>query len=209
MRRERVEFPCDDIMLEGVLAFPEGPGPFGVVIMCHPHPLYGGNMDNTVVHVVCDAVLQEGLAALRFNFRGVGKSGGRYADGVGERADVKAAVSFVEKRSEIDPERVGLCGYSFGSMVAFPAAVEDSRIKAVAGISPFVQPPGLLNNYTRPKLFLTGDMDEYVNDEELKNLVSMMPPPKQMEIVPGADHFWWGAEDEIAEVTGGFFSRSV
>jgi len=139
----------------------------------------------------------------------VGKSGGKYAEGVGERDDVEAAVSFMEKREEIDPGRIGLCGYSFGSMAAFPAAVEDSRVKAVAGISPFVQPPGLLNNYTGPKLFLTGDRDEYVDHEKLSALVDVMPPPKQIEIVPGVDHFWWGAEDRIAEITSGFFSRTV
>lgn len=209
MRQEKVEIPCENLTLEGIFALPEGQGPFGIVIVCHPHPLYGGNMDNNVVLAVCRGVIQKGLAALRFNFRGVGRSKGRFGQGIGERKDVKEAISFIEKRKEINPKQIGLCGYSFGSSVTFPVAVEDERVQAVAGISPFVQPPDLLNNYTRPKLFLSGSLDDYVSHEELENLVNVMPEPREIKIVPGVGHFWWGTEDKIILTTGEFFKGAL
>ena len=84
----RVTFPCSDRSLEGVSSVPEGKGPFTAVVVCHPHPLYGGMMDNNVVIAVCRAVSQTSIASLRFNFRGVGRSQGGHAEGVGEQDDV-------------------------------------------------------------------------------------------------------------------------
>ena len=166
MKIQKIEIPCGDIILEGMISIPEGPGPFGLVVVCHPHPLYGGNMFNNVVHAVCENLGEKGLAWLKFNFRGVGKSGGRYSDGIGEQDDARAAISFGEKQERIDPEKIGVCGYSFGSTVAFAVAAKDPRVKAVAGISPFIQPPDLLDRCSRPKLFVTGARDEFVDPQE-------------------------------------------
>ena len=93
MQIKRVEFPCGEITLEGIFALPEGEGPFGLVVVCHPHPLYGGNMYNNVVHAVCEKLGQKKIAWLKFNFRGVGESGGSFAGGVGEKEDLKAAIA--------------------------------------------------------------------------------------------------------------------
>jgi hypothetical protein len=209
MYRERVEFSCGDIVLEGVLALPEGSGPFGVVVVCHPHPLYGGNMDNNVVSAVCGGVEKQGLASFRFNFRGVGRSSGSFAQGIGECDDAGVAVSFVEQRVEINPGRIGICGYSFGSMVAFAVAVKDSRVLAVAGISPFVEPADLLNCYVKPKLFLSGTEDGYVNIGNLEKLVDALPEPKELVVFPGVDHFWWEQEGTIATKIGEFFGCNL
>lgn len=137
---KKITFPSQDITLEGILALPRGEGPFGLVIVCHPHPLYGGSMHNKVVHAVCEKIGEKGLAWLKFNFRGVGDSGGHFGGGGSEKEDAKAAVAFAQAQEKIDPERMGICGYSFGSMIAFAVAAEDARIKAVAGISPFIDP---------------------------------------------------------------------
>ena len=80
-----VVFPCNEIQLEGILLLPEGNGPFPTVIVCHPHPLYGGDMDNNVVTSVCNALGRSSIASLRFNFRGVGNSSGSYSEGLGEQ----------------------------------------------------------------------------------------------------------------------------
>jgi alpha/beta superfamily hydrolase len=203
----KIEIPCENFTLEGIFSLPEGEGPFGLVVVCHPHPLYGGNMSNNVVYAVCDALEDRKLAWLKFNFRGVGRSGGRFADGLGEREDVKAAISFGEKRAGIDSQRIGLAGYSFGSIVALPAAVEDARVKAVAGISPFVQPENLLDHYPRPKFFTCGTEDGYIDAEALEQLLQRMPEPKELAIYPGVDHFWGGEEGPMAEKVGQFFGR--
>jgi alpha/beta superfamily hydrolase len=85
-----------------------------------------------------------------------------------------------------------LCGYSFGRIVAFPVAVEDPRIKAVAGIAPFIQPENLLHQYTRPKFLGCGTQDVFVNSGALEKMVQEMPEPQELALYPGVDHFWGG-----------------
>jgi uncharacterized protein len=208
MKIQRVEFPSGNIILEGMISLPEWAGPFAAVVVCHPHPLYGGTMFNNVVHAVCESLGVRGLGWLKFNFRGVGKSGGRFSDGPGEREDAQAAVSFAEAQERIDRERIGICGYSFGSRIAFAAAVADLRIKAVAGISPFIQPQDLLNRYLRPKLFLTGDQDGFVDAAGLEKQVKNLPDPKELVIYPGVDHFWTESAGSMAEKVGDFFRKN-
>ena len=117
MREVRLEFKSGGLSLEGVLALPGGTGPFPAVIVCHPHSLYGGSMSNSVVVAICQALARQSIAALRFNFRGVGRSGGNYGGGIDEQEDVRAALALVPSTSEIDPKKIGLAGYSFGAGV--------------------------------------------------------------------------------------------
>jgi len=209
MKIQKIEIPCGDIILEGMVSVPEGPGPFGLVVVCHPHPLYGGNMFNNVVHAVCENLEEKGLAWLKFNFRGVGKSGGKYSDGIGEQDDAQAAISFGERRERIDPDIIGVCGYSFGSTVVFAVAAKDSRVKAVAGISPFIQPPDLLDRCFRPKLFVTGARDGFVDPKNLEEQVKKLPDPKELVLFPDADHFWSEEEAAMAEKVSRFFGKSL
>lgn len=207
MDQKRIEFPGQDIILEGIFSLPDREVPCGLVVVCHPHPLYGGNMNNNVVEAICQEVGKQGLAWLKFNFRGVGRSGGNFAGGVGEKEDARAAVSFAETQKMVDPERIGICGYSFGSIVALAVAVEDYRIKAVAGISPFIQPADLLNDYPKPKLFISGTHDEFVDVKGLERVVQNLPEPKEMVICPGVDHYWVGSENPMAEKVSQFFAK--
>lgn len=209
MRQERVEFQCGQLTLEGVLRLPEGEGPFGVVVVCHPHPQLGGDMRNNVVSAVCMALDAKGLASFKFNFRGVGGSGGSFDNGVGECDDALAAVSFVLGRKEIDPERVGISGYSFGSKVAFQVAVKEQKIRSVAGISPFIEPTDLLDAYTKPKIFLCGTLDGYINTKSLQQQVDKLPEPKELALYPDTDHFWFGQERGMAAKVGDFFADTL
>jgi uncharacterized protein len=202
-----IEFPSGKITLEGMMYLPEGPGPFALVVVCHPHPLYGGSMYNYVVDAVCAFLGRKEIAWLKFNFRGVGRSGGSFGDGIGEKEDAKGAISFGEVQPRVDPGRIGLCGYSFGSIVALATAVEDFRVKAVAGIAPFVQPEDLLNRYDRPKLLVCGTQDEFVDVQTLENIVRKIPEPKELALYPGVDHFWMGEEKAMADRVGEFFAK--
>lgn len=206
---KRVEFSPGDVLLEGMISLLEGPGAFPLVVVCHPHPLYGGSMENNVVDAVCSALGRARIAWLKFNFRGVGGSEGTFADGIGERQDARAAISFGERQAGVDPARIGLCGYSFGSMVAFPVAVEDARVRAVAGIAPFVRPDDLLDRYTRPKLFVSGTEDEYVSSATLEKVVKRMPEPKELILFPRVNHFWSGNERPMADRVAQFFIRHL
>jgi hypothetical protein len=206
MNELRVSLPCGELSLEGMLSLPQGEGLFPGVVVCHPHPLMGGDMNNNVVVATSAALTQASIACLRFNFRGVGRSEGKFAQGIGEREDIMAALSFLEGRSEVNAARLGLCGYSFGSAVALPVAAEDERVQAVAGISPLSLT--VLQHYVKPKLFLCGDRDEFIPSGELQQAIAKLPEPKRCGIIPGADHFWWGYEDRVASRVADFFSTA-
>ena len=209
MIKEKLSFPCGDISLEGVLWVPEGDSPFPAIVVCHPHPLYGGSMNVDMVHRVCEAVGAHSIASLRFNFRGVGRSEGKYDNGVGEQDDVKAALSFLETRDEIDSSRLALCGYSFGTMVGIPVADTDERVQSYAGISAFFIAPELLKNFLKPKFFIHGTKDEFISHQQAQENVSRLPEPKTFVSIEGADHFWWGYDSEAASRVGNFFASCL
>ena len=202
------EFPCDDITIEGEWHLPQGKGPFPAVIVCHPHPLYGGNMQNNVVLAICEALPQNSVAAFRFNFRGVGKSGGAFGEGIAEQEDVKAALAFVSSTPEIDPNKIGLAGYSFGGSVALPVALQDERVNLLALVSPALSESGWeqLKEYLRPKSVIVGDADFVISLDQFQQLIKDVPDPTHYQVVSGADHFWWGHEEELAQRLAQFFA---
>ena len=91
--------------------------------------------------------------------------------------------------------------------MALATAVEDSRVKAVAGIAPFVQPEDLLDQYDRPKLLVCGTQDEFVDAKALEKIFRRMPEPKELALYPGVDHFWMGEEEAMGEKVGQFFVK--
>jgi alpha/beta superfamily hydrolase len=208
LKRVHITFPCANISLEGVWHFPDGIGSFPAVIVCHPHPLYGGNMSSNVVFAICQALAQQSIAALRFNFRGVGKSGGAFGGGIAEQEDVRAALAFVSSTPTIDQERIGLAGYSFGAGVALPVAVQDERVKLLALVSPALLDSSWeqLKGYTKPKFIIMGDSDFVTPPQQFQQQVKEISEPKQCQIIPGADHFWGGFEEEVAQKITQFFA---
>ena len=208
MKRTNISFPCGSLSLEGVWQLPEGSGPFPVVVLCHPHPAYGGSMCNNVILALASTLVSKAIAAFSFNFRGVGRSGGRSGSGIDEQRDVVAAIDFVGSRREVDINNLGLAGYSFGAGVALPVAVKDERVKALALVS---LPLGLadideLKSYPKPKLLICGSDDFIASSQEMELIVQELAPPKQFELIPGADHFWWGYEEEMAEKVSSFLA---
>lgn len=208
MSRLHITIPCADILLEGVWHFPEGTGTFPAVIVCHPHPLYGGSMSSNVVFAICQALAQRSIAALRFNFRGVGKSGGKYGEGIAEQEDVRAALAFALSTPSIDRNKIGLAGYSFGTMVAVPVAVQDERVRLLALVSPALSDSGWeeLKTYTKPKLLIAGGNDFVIPERKFRQEVKDIPEPRQCQIIAGADHFWTGFEGEVARRVAEFFA---
>src|SRR5438093_13728759 len=120
-------FASGVLTLEGALNLPERTPAPGIVV-CHPHPMYGGDMHNNVVDAVCQTAAANGIVALRFNFRGAGGSEGIYDNGVGEQDDVGAALAYLRELPEVDGARVALAGYSFGAAIALQAVA--GRLKA-------------------------------------------------------------------------------
>ncbi len=192
-------------------------------VICHPHPLGGGTMHNGVVMAIAHSLASRGIIALRFNFRGVGASEGTHDHGQGERHDVTGALDWLVGQTTVDARCVSLVGYSFGACVGLANLLTDPRIAAFAavGLPVALCDADLLHSLTGegwdasqaapgplacPKFFVTGERDQIAPPGDLLGLVEHLPAPKQAKIVPGADHFWWGSENEVGEQVAEFIA---
>jgi alpha/beta superfamily hydrolase len=211
MQQQRIIFTSGDLKLEGVLFLPEGDGPFPCVIVCHPHPLYGGSMDNNVVDAVCDALTRASIAAFKFNFRGVGHSQGRYDDGRGEGDDARNAINYVSTLKEVDAERLGLCGYSAGAAFSLPACWNNERIKAIAAISPPLEmfDFSFIADCKKPLLLVSGSYDDFTPAERFIAFCADLGESSEQELIVGADHFWQGYEPKLSERVASFFTKAL
>jgi alpha/beta superfamily hydrolase len=188
---ETVRIPVGDIALDGRVAVPAGATAGAVV--CHPHPQYGGSMENDLVVALTDALGAASFATLRFDFRGVGASGGRYDDGRGEVDDVLAAAAVLRER--LGTSRVALVGYSFGSVMALRAGCADpDGTMGVVAIGPPTRMLGLdfLAGYTLPIAVVTGDRDQFCPLDALESARERFAPASTLALIPGADHFFGG-----------------
>ncbi|MFC2042217.1 alpha/beta hydrolase [Chloroflexota bacterium] len=211
MEEREVRFPSGELSLEGILHIPEGSGPFPAVIVCHPHPLYGGSMENNVVDNLCAALTQVGFLAFKFNFRGVGRSQGEFGQGIGEQEDVRAAIAFVTEVTEADAAKLGLAGYSAGAGFSFTVGVTDARVKALAAVSPPLSMFDftLLKDCVKPKFLISGSMDDFTPATQFKQFCQGLPQPRKCLTVEGADHFWWGHEFNLANEVADFFVKAL
>jgi len=207
LKQRRVAFPSGKLTLEGMCYFPDRAGVFPAVVLCHPHPLYGGSMDNNVILAVNSALVEKSIIAFMFNFRGVGGSQGSFGGGIAEQEDTAAAISWIISQPETDGNRVGLSGYSFGAVVALPVGCADDRIGALALISmPYEKSQiSLLKNCAKPKLLICGTDDFVVSLEQAQVMNKEAAEPKQFELISGADHLWWGHESVLAKKVTAFF----
>ena len=191
--------------LEALLDYPAGLEAsqlLGTAVIAHPHPLFGGTMDNKVVQTVARAFVQAGWCALRFNFRGVGNSQGAYDEGRGELEDMLAVV---EARAAIGP--LALAGFSFGAFVAASAAVRlevERRVELVvlvgAAASRFnlEQVPVSL----RPRTLLVhGEVDETVPLAAVMDWAR--PQNLPVTVLPGCSHFFHGQLPLLRQVIVG------
>ena len=204
-------FPCGRLSLEGIIEIPEGRGPFPAVIVCHPHPLYGGNMENNVVNSLCQSLTQASFVSFKFNFRGTGKSQGEFSLGIREPEDVEAAISFISEVEGVDAGRIGLAGYSAGAGFSFPVGARDARIKALAAVSPPLSMFDFksLEDCPRPKLLISGSKDDIIDASQFLHFCRNLPEPKECVSIDGADHFWHGYESNLTDKVVAFFSRAL
>ena len=194
-----------DLRLEALLHLPEGAGPFPGAVICHPHPQMGGDMYNNVVGALLKACLGAGVAALRFNFRGVGESTGSYAGGEGERDDVVAALDHLRSLPEIDGDRVALTGYSFGAMVALNVADRRTDLRAVVAVAnPTKRGPKVEIELLAPTLIVTGDRDQYCDGQLLLEYRDQLGGDVTVEVFPGVDHFWVGSDQRLIDAVTAF-----
>lgn len=207
MKKEKIFISSNGIQLEGLLSIQEASSFKGWVVLCHPHPQYGGDMDHPVVITAAEAAFEEGFSTLRFNFRGVGQSGGSYGEGIGEREDVQAAADYLYSSFNRSP--LILVGYSFGAWAGFPVAIQDKRFEGMAGIAPPLQiyDFGFLKECKKKKMFVVGDRDLFCPRSLLEEWYRQLEEPKNLAIIPGADHFFLFHTRFLTQPLKDFFRR--
>ncbi len=210
MASEHLFIPVPGSKLEARLHAPEGGGPFAGVVVCHPHPHYGGSMDNNVVAGLCNGLVRAGVAALSFNYRGIGLSEGSTSADERDVDDAAAVLQYLGSRLEAGPRGVGIAGYSFGARVSLRLASRgDSSVCAVASVAfpardlsdPEIQAIPV------PKLLISGDRDRIVSVEDFQRLSPQFRAPKDVVALDGADHFLLGREEAIGDLAGSFFAQ--
>ncbi len=212
LRHTAVILRCGKLDLDGVISSPvelgrSSPG----VVVCHPHPLLGGDMHHPVVTSITRALGEEGFFTLRFNFRGVGESQGSHDNGVAEINDLEAAVDFLAHWPGVDKKRIGVAGYSFGAMVALSGLQLCKKSKAFALVSPpgkALDPPLKLRGNI-PLLFVVGTEDATARAQIIEERIKDLNAGVRSHLVPGANHFWRGREVEVARIVSQFFEEAL
>jgi len=201
-----VYFGPDMTLLHGVLTRSHTPGAPGVVIL-HPHPQYGGNMNNNVVLGVEKECVEAGYTTLRFNFRGAGRSKGVFDNGAGEQDDVRAALDLLESDDSVGP--VALVGYSFGAAVGLPVAVRDARVRTLAGIAPptVMADFSFLADCAKPLLIISGDSDSFCEHARISLLLTK--DSQRFKLLQGVDHFYLGEEFRAGKIICDFLGDTI
>ncbi|MBP1636730.1 MAG: Alpha/beta hydrolase [Acidobacteria bacterium] len=175
------------------------PPPRAVVVIGHPHPVYGGTMNTKVVFQAAKAFCRLGCAVVRFNFRGAGRSEGAFGNGPGELDDYRAAVEF---GARIHPgQEIWSAGISFGSWVATTVGAEDARVTRLLAIAPPVESYDFepLARSAKPKFFIQGERDEICPAPALWQFYARAAEPKDIVVIDAADHLFDGRLTEMAE----------
>jgi alpha/beta superfamily hydrolase len=202
MRQTAIAFRSGKLTLEGVLSISqELAGPFPALLVCHPLPTLGGDMDNPVVTAICRRADREALATLRFNFRGVGDSEGEYGGGEEEQKDVRAALDVLRRWPGLDRKRLGIAGYSFGASVIAKGFRRYRHARCFAFIAPPVASIERSASFgdSRPKLFVAGQHDRISVPVALQRVLDGFKAPVQFAEIAGADHSLRGRETEVAD----------
>ena len=178
----------------------------GVAVVCHPHPLHGGTMHNKVAHMLAKAFLRSGFAAVRFNFRGVGKSDGEFADGDGEVEDVLAVIDWARKAFRDRP--VWLAGFSFGAAMAVRAALQAELAGLVSVAPAAFRFAGQLDDQPRcPWLIVHGEDDQLIPISESVDWVNSLDPGPELVVFPETSHFFHGKLVDLRDTVVDFVER--
>ncbi len=194
-----VEIPAPHGRLEGLLWEVESPA--AAAIVCHPHPQRGGTMHNHVTYRIARAFRDQRIAALRFNFRGVGRSTGSYDEGRGELDDARGALEYLLQKYPGLPQIAA--GFSFGGRIALQLTLGDARLAKVlaVGLAVNLFDYGFIRQLRKPAAFIQAENDEYADLNTVRALIAQVPAPHQLFVLPGSDHLctrWLKELEEVA-----------
>lgn len=193
--------------LEGQLESSADAGQIANAVICHPHPVHGGTMENKVVHTLARAFVGLGFHTLRFNFRGTGQSEGEFDEGRGELDDALCVVQWMRDREPSLP--LWIAGFSFGAAIAIQAAIE-SEVDGLISVAPAVArfADGMRSQPACPWLIIHGDQDELVGVNETVEWVNELEPGPELSIFPDTTHFFHGKLVRLRQVVEEFVSAN-
>lgn len=176
-------------------------------VLSHPHPSYGGSLHNKVVFRAGKAFERLGYPTLRYNFRGVGRSAGSFAGGIGEAEDARAALDWMAREYPDLP--LVHCGFSFGNAIGTPVAAACHRVDRLVclGTPTASFPFDRLSDIHTSKLFVQGQHDEHGSLEALRAGLERVARPWRLVVVEGADHFFSGKLDEMQRAIVDYLSE--
>jgi alpha/beta superfamily hydrolase len=185
-----------------------------IALLLHPHPQHGGTMNNAVVMALYQAFAHRGFSVLRFNFRGVGRSQGRFDSGQGELGDAASALDWMQAFNP-NAARCWIAGYSFGAWIAMQLLMRRPEISGFIAVSP----PANMHDFSflapcpSSGLIVHGSVDEVVPQASVDKLAHKLGSQKNIKIdyrvIPGCDHFY---RDHMAELNGhigGFLDQAL
>ncbi|RMF71035.1 MAG: alpha/beta fold hydrolase [Alphaproteobacteria bacterium] len=185
-----------------------------LAIVLHPHPQYGGTMNNKVVYHLYQTFVRHGFTTLRFNFRGVGRSEGRYDGGVGELADAAAALDWLQA---IYPEApfAWVGGFSFGAWIGMQLLMRRPEFQGFISVAPPANHYdfSFLAPCPTSGLIVQGDRDDIVPLESVEKLLEKLRQQKRitvdLAVIEGADHFFQGRLDELDSIVDSYLARRL
>ena len=183
-----------------------------IALILHPHPQYGGTMNNKVVVDTFQTFMENDFSVCRFNFRGVGRSDGEFDNGQGELADAAAALDWLE-RENLDNSQCWVSGFSFGSLIAMQLLMRRPEINRFVSISP--QPNVYDFSFLSPcpasGLIVYGSNDELVPAEDIKNLNDRLSSQKGIKVdfekIPNANHFFTDKEKNLSKIVDSYIKK--
>jgi uncharacterized protein len=195
--------------IEALLAAPRAPtAPSAFAVICHPHPLFGGALSNKVVYTLASCALKSGMHALRFNFRGVGRSAGTHDEGRGETDDTVAVVDWL--RRQLPEAQLTLMGFSFGAFVSLQAAARVRPDLQVSVAPPFGKYFGNAPKPPRPScpwLVVHGRDDDVVSFADTQAELSHYDPVPEIASFDGVGHFFHGRLGDLQHAVMDFIAR--
>lgn len=185
-----------------------------VALVLHPHPLYGGTMNNKIVYRLYHIFAENGFSVLRFNFRGVGKSQGKYDEGIGELTDAATALDWLQLQNA-DAPTCWIAGFSFGAWIALQLLMRRPEIEGFVAVSP---PANLYDfSFLSPcpaaGLIMQGDKDDVVSEEAVAKLTERLASQRGGKVeykkIPGADHYYRGVEDDLSATVNDYIVQRM
>jgi alpha/beta superfamily hydrolase len=185
-----------------------------IAILLHPHPQFGGTMNNPIVHALYYAFAERGFSVLRFNFRGVGRSQGLFENGAGELSDAASALDWLQTYNK-DAKICWIAGVSFGAWISMQLLMRRPEISGFISIAPLAKHYdfSFLAPCPASGLFVNGDLDSVTPPEAVQSLVSKLKTQRgitiEHKVLHGANHFFTDRIDELVKICGDYVDRRL